>query len=147
MNEGTRYSLCIVGTSLWLYFLIGLLLDNFSYTGFYNLRLFLFITFLSIIALIYYVNLKLRETTYGEELSFFWRRIEQYIPFAICWPLIIFAKSFLVIALTYDPALPPFNYYLNFCIGILPFFFLIFLNDLSAYQDYLDALWRFQPSE
>ena len=141
VDQGQLRSLLIWAFGFPCFLLIGKLLDGFKCDSFYTLRLALFITFASIVSLLYYINVKLREKKYGIETNIFWRWMERYVPFSFSFPIMAFLFSFFVIGLTYMPGVAPYNYFINYCLGLFPFYLLVFLNDLSLYLDHLEELW------
>lgn len=141
MEKDQLRSILIWGAGFPCYLLIGELLDGFTFEAFYTVRLILFFVFVLVISSLYYINIKLREKNYGLEINIFWRWTERYIPFVFAFPIMAFFFSFFVIGLTYMPRVAPFNYFINYCLGLFPFYLLVFINDLSIYLDHLEELW------
>ena len=141
MDKGQLRSILIWAVGFPCYLLIGELLDGFKYEAFYPVRLVLFFMFVLVVSLLYYINVKLREMKYGGETNIFWRWTEKYVPFIFSFPIMAFFFSFFVIGLTYMPGVAPYNYFINYCLGLFPFYLFVFLNDLSLYLDHLEELW------
>jgi hypothetical protein len=142
LNVGLIKNIIIWIVGIVSYFIIGKLLNGFTYEGAYVLRIVLFLLLAVIVSLLYYVNIQLRSVNYGEESNLFWRWTERYVPFFILFPVMVFLFSFLVIGFTYLPDVAPYNYFINYCLGLFPFYLLVFLNDLSIYVEHLDELWE-----
>lgn len=141
MVDGLIRNIAIWITGFVSYFIIGEILAGFKLESFYVVRLFLFFIFVSVVILLYYINIQLRNVSYGAESNPFWKWIEGFVPFFFIFPVMSFTFSFIVIGLTYVPGVAPFNYFINYCISLLPFYLLVFFNDLSIYREHLDELW------
>ncbi len=147
LNSGIFRNVTIWIVGLVSYFFIGKMLNGFTYEGAYVIRIVLFLLLAVLVSLLYYVNIELRNVNYGEESNLFWRWIEKYVPFIILFPAMVFLFSFLVIGFTYLPDVAPYNYFINYCLGLFPFYLLVFLNDLSIYLEHLNKLWEVESSE
>jgi len=141
VHKGYVRSLIIWAIGFPCYILVGALLDWFKTEAFYLLRLVFFFMFVSVVSMLYYVNIKLREEKFGLETNVFWRWIERYIPFIFSFPIITFFSTLFIAGFTYIPDVAPFNYFINFCLGLFPYYILVFLNDLSLYLGVLREVW------
>ena len=144
MDESLDRNIVIWIIGFFSYFIIGRLLNGFKYEGLYIIRIIFFLMFVLIIFLLYYINLELRRISYGEETNIFWKWTERFIPFYILFPIMTILFTFIIVGFTYTPTVAPFNYFINYCLGLIPFYFLVLLNDLSFYREYLRELWKIE---